>query len=59
MNCRIHKKQITLSFGLWPNVSLSEARRKREEAKDKNKTRHKSYRIKKRTISIKIKRHAH
>ena len=35
MNCRINGKQITLSFGLWPNVSLAEARRKQEESKEK------------------------
>ena len=34
MNCRINGKQITLSFGLWPDVSLAEARRKQEEAKE-------------------------
>ena len=35
MNCRINGKQITLSFGLWPNVSLAEARMKQEESKAK------------------------
>jgi integrase len=35
MNCRINGKQITLSFGLWPNVSLAEARVKQEESKKK------------------------
>ena len=35
MNCRINGKQITLSFGLWPDVSLAEARRKQEESKEK------------------------
>ena len=35
MNCRINGKQITLSFGLWPNVSLVEARMKQEESKEK------------------------
>ena len=29
MNCRINGRQITLSFGLWPEVSLAEARWKR------------------------------
>ena len=32
MNCRINTKQITLSFGLWPKVSLAEARIKQEES---------------------------
>ena len=31
MNCRINGRQITLSFGLWPEVSLADARNKREE----------------------------
>ena len=35
MNCRINGKQITLSFGLWPNVSLAEARLKQEQSKEK------------------------
>ncbi len=35
MNCRINGRQITLSFGLWPDVSLAEARKKQEEAKEK------------------------
>jgi integrase len=35
MNCRINGKQITLSFGLWPNVSIAEARVKQEESKKK------------------------
>ena len=35
MNCRINGKQITLSFGLWPDVSLAEARKKQEESKEK------------------------
>ena len=35
MNCRINGRQITLSFGLWPEVSLADARNKREEAKEK------------------------
>ena len=35
MNCRINGKQITLSFGLWPNVPLTEARMKQEESKAK------------------------
>ena len=35
MNCRINGKQITLSFGLWPDVSLAEARVKQEESKKK------------------------
>ena len=35
MNCRINGKQITLSFGLWPDVSLAEARVKQEESKAK------------------------
>ena len=35
MNCRINGKQITLSFGMWPDVSLAEARKKQEEAKEK------------------------
>lgn len=35
MNCRINGKQITLSFGLWPDVSLAEARVKQEESKEK------------------------
>ena len=35
MNCRINGKQITLSFGLWPDVSLAEARMKQEESKEK------------------------
>ena len=34
-NCRINGKQITLSFGLWPNVPLTEARMKQEESKAK------------------------
>ena len=28
MNCRINGKQITLSFGFWPDVSIAEARLK-------------------------------
>ena len=35
MNCRINGKQITLSFGLWPDVSLAEARLKQEQSKEK------------------------
>ena len=35
MNCRINGKQITLSFGLWPDISLAEARKKQEESKEK------------------------
>ena len=27
MNCRINRKQITLAFGVWPKVTLTEARR--------------------------------
>ena len=35
MNCRINRKQITLAFGEWPIVTLMEARRKQEEAKER------------------------
>ena len=35
MNCRINRKQITLAFGVWPIVTLMEARRKQEEAKER------------------------
>ncbi len=35
MNCRINGKQITLSFGLWPDVSLIQARMMQEESKGK------------------------
>ena len=35
MNCRINGKQITLSFGLWPDVSIAEARLKQEQSKEK------------------------
>jgi integrase len=35
MNCRINGKQITLSFGIWPNVSLTQARMMQEESKGK------------------------
>ena len=36
MNCRIKRKQITLAFGVCPKVTLMEARRKQEEAKERN-----------------------
>ena len=35
MNCRINGKQITLSFGIWPDVSLTQARMMQEESKGK------------------------
>ena len=35
MNSRINRKQITLAFGVWPKVTLTEARRKQEEAKER------------------------
>ena len=35
MNCRINGKQITLSFGIWPDVSLAQARMMQEESKGK------------------------
>ena len=35
MNCGVNRKQITLAFGVWPKVMLTEARRKREEAKER------------------------
>ena len=35
MNCGVNRKQITLAFGVWPIVTLMEARRKREEAKER------------------------
>ena len=35
MNCRINRKKITLAFGVWPKVTLTEARRKQEEAKER------------------------
>ena len=34
MNCRINRKKIILAFGVWPKVTLMEARRKQEEAKE-------------------------
>ena len=35
MNCRINRKQITLAFGVWPKVILTEAKRKQKEAKER------------------------
>ena len=35
MNCRINGKQITLAFGVWPKVTLTEAKRKQKEAKER------------------------
>jgi integrase len=35
MNCRINGKQITLSFGLWPDVSIAQARMMQEDSKGK------------------------
>ena len=35
MDTRIDSKQKTLSFGVWPEVSLSEARERRDEARRK------------------------
>jgi len=35
MNCRINGKQITLSFGLWPDVSITQARMMQEESKER------------------------
>ena len=34
MNCRINGKQITLSFGLWPDVSIAQARMMQEDSKE-------------------------
>ena len=34
MNCRINGKQITLSFGVWPEVSLAQARMMQEESQE-------------------------
>ena len=33
MNYRTNRKQIILAFGVWPKVTLTEARRKQEETK--------------------------
>ena len=33
MNYQFQKKENTLAFGVWPDVSLVEARKKRDEAK--------------------------
>ena len=35
MNCRINGKQITLSFGVWPDVSLAQARMMQEESQER------------------------
>ena len=35
MDTRIDSKQKTLSFGVWPEVSLTEAREKRDKARKK------------------------
>ena len=35
MNCRINGKQITLSFELWSDLSIAEARKRQEKSKDK------------------------
>ena len=35
MNCRINRKKIILAFVVWPKVTLTEARRKQEEAKER------------------------
>ena len=34
-NCRINRKKIVLAFGVWPKVTLTEARRKQGEAKER------------------------
>ncbi len=35
MNCRINRKKISLAFGVWPKMTLTEARLKQEEAKER------------------------
>ena len=35
MNCSINRNKIILAFGVWPKVTLTEARRKQEEAKER------------------------
>ena len=35
MNCGVNRKQITLAFGVWPKVTLTEAKRKQKEAKER------------------------